>query len=303
MDLLSAMRIFVRVVERGSMSAAARDLGIGQPAVSERIEKLEAHLGTRLLRRNTRNMSLTHSGNLFYERSKTAIQAAEHALSVNEGNQGLHGKIRIATPFSAGEALLMPAILRLQEEHPDLQIDLIFNDRVIDPVTEGVDLSLRIGEVAEGYFVARPLGTVRRVLLASPALLAKKGFPQSPDELIDFPFAAVSDTFLNNRIPLITPGGQLVNAPVNVTFRSTHWRSVHAFLLAGHAIGVLQYPVCRRGIEEGLLTPILTDHQIPPFNAHLLLPQAGMMSYETRVCASLLEDYLREALLSFQTGQ
>lgn len=95
------MRIFIRVVERGSMSAAARDLGIGQPAVSERIEKLEAHLGTRLLRRNTRNMSLTQSGNVFYERSKTAVQAAEHALSVNEENQGLQGKIRIAAPYSA----------------------------------------------------------------------------------------------------------------------------------------------------------------------------------------------------------
>lgn len=109
------MRIFIRVVERGSMSAAARDLGIGQPAVSERIEKLEAHLGTRLLRRNTRNMSLTHSGNVFYERSKTAVQAAEHALSVNEENQGLQGKIRIAAPYSAGESLLMPALLQLQK--------------------------------------------------------------------------------------------------------------------------------------------------------------------------------------------
>lgn len=137
------MRIFIRVVERGSMSAAARDLGIGQPAVSERIEKLEAHLGTRLLRRNTRNMSLTQSGNVFYERSKTAVQAAEHALSVNEENQGLQGKIRIAAPYSAGESLLMPALLQLQNEHPALQVDVIFNDRVIDPVTEGVDLSLR----------------------------------------------------------------------------------------------------------------------------------------------------------------
>ncbi len=158
------MRIFIRVVERGSMSAAARDLGIGQPAVSERIEKLEAHLGTRLLRRNTRNMSLTQSGNVFYERSKTAVQAAEHALSVNEENQGLQGKIRIAAPYSAGESLLMPALLQLQNEHPALQVDVIFNDRVIDPVTEGVDLSLRLGDVSEGFFVARPLGTVRRAL-------------------------------------------------------------------------------------------------------------------------------------------
>lgn len=216
------MRIFIRVVERGSMSAAARDLGIGQPAVSERIEKLEAHLGTRLLRRNTRNMSLTQSGNVFYERSKTAVQAAEHALSVNEENQGLQGKIRIAAPYSAGESLLMPALLQLQNEHPELQVDVIFNDRVINPVTEGVDLSLRLGDVSEGFFVARPLGTVRRVLLASPALLAK---------------------------------------------------------------------------ADGALIPLLSHYPIPPFSAWLLHPPAGMMSYETRICASLLEGYIRDLLL------
>ncbi|CDL15425.1 FIG00731420: hypothetical protein [Klebsiella pneumoniae IS46] len=96
-------------------------------------------------------MSLTQSGNVFYERSKTAVQAAEHALSVNEENQGLQGKIRIAAPYSAGESLLMPALLQLQNEHPELQVDVIFNDRVINPVTEGVDLSLRLGDVSEGF--------------------------------------------------------------------------------------------------------------------------------------------------------
>lgn len=104
MDLFSAMRIFIRVVERGSMSAAARDLGIGQPAVSERIEKLEAHLGTRLLRRNTRNMSLTQSGNVFYERSKTAVQAAEHALSVNEEIRGCKAKSVLPRPIPPEKA-------------------------------------------------------------------------------------------------------------------------------------------------------------------------------------------------------
>lgn len=279
------------------MSAAARDLGIGQPAVSERIEKLEAHLGTRLLRRNTRNMSLTHSGNLFYERSKTAIQAAEHALSVNEENQGLQGKIRIAAPYSAGESLLMPALLQLQNEHPGLQVDVIFNDRVIDPVSEGVDLSLRLGDVTEGFFVARPLGTVRRVLLASPALLAKMDYPRSPNELASYPFAVVSGVFAGNRIPLITTEKQLINVPVNVKFQSTHWRSVLTYLLAGHAIGVLQIPVCRKEIEKGMLIPLLSHYQIPPFSAYLLHPPASMMSYETRICASLLEGYLRDSLL------
>ncbi|KAA8668104.1 LysR family transcriptional regulator [Pantoea dispersa] len=290
------MRIFIRVVERGSMSAAARDLGIGQPAVSERIEKLEAHLGTRLLRRNTRNMSLTHSGNVFYERSKTAIQAAEHALSVNEENQALQGKIRIAAPSSAGESLLMPALLQLQIKHPELQIDVIFNDRIIDPVTEGVDISLRLGEISEGFFVARPLGSVHRVLLASPSLLAKIGYPRSPDALADYPFAAVSGVFASNRIPMLTSEAQLVNVPVNVKFQSTHWRSVLSYLLAGHAIGVLQFPVCRNEIAQGSLIPILSHYPIPPFNAWLLHPPAGMMSYETRICAGLLERYLKTSL-------
>ncbi|HBQ3009424.1 LysR family transcriptional regulator [Klebsiella quasipneumoniae] len=272
------MRIFIRLVERGSMSAAARDLGIGQPAVSERIEKLEAHLGTRLLRRNTRNMSLTHSGNVFYERSKTAVQAAEHALSVNEENQGLQGKIRIAAPYSAGESLLMPALLQLQNEHPELQVDVIFNDRIIDPVTEGVDLSLR-------------------VLVASPALLAKMGHPDTPEALTDYPFAAVSGVFASNRIQLIASEDQLINVPVNIQFQSTHWRSVLSWLLAGHAIGVLQSPVCRKEMEHGALIPLLSHYPIPPFSAWLLHPPAGMMSYETRICASLLEGYLRDLLL------
>ncbi|VEA99047.1 LysR family transcriptional regulator [Klebsiella pneumoniae] len=106
--------------------------------------------------------------------AKRPFRRQSIALSVNEENQGLQGKIRIAAPYSAGESLLMPALLQLQNEHPELTGRChFFNDRVINPVTEGVDLSLRLGDVSEGFFVARPLGTVRRVLLASPALLAK----------------------------------------------------------------------------------------------------------------------------------
>ncbi len=93
MDLLTAMRIFIRVVERGSMSAAARDLGIGQLAVSERIERLEAHLNTRLLRRHTRRMSLTNSGTLFYERSKSAVAAADHALAIVDNGEAISGTL------------------------------------------------------------------------------------------------------------------------------------------------------------------------------------------------------------------
>lgn len=284
MDLLTAMRIFIRVVERGNMSAAARDLGIGQPAVSERIERLEAHLGTRLLRRHTRRMSLTSAGTLFYERSKSAVAAAEHALAIVNPTNSLHGTLRIAAPYGAGEALLMPALIKLQAEYPDLQIELILNDLVTDPVTEGVDISLRLGEMGEGYYIARQLGRVRRLLVASPA------------ELVRHAFARVAGLFMNNHVALIAPDKSLLSVPVKITFSASHWRPLHTILLAGSAIGVLQSPVCRQDIAQGNLVPVLPDYVVPPFNAYLLYPPANIISAETRICAAFLENELRASL-------
>jgi DNA-binding transcriptional LysR family regulator len=237
MDLLAAMRIYVRVVERGSMSAAARDIGIGQPAVSERIERLEAHLGTRLLRRNTRRMSLTDSGALFYERSKVVISAADLALAVVGDQATLKGLIRIAAPYGAGEEILMPALLKLRAKHPELNIELILNDRVIDPVTEGVDISLRLGDPGEGDFVTHPLGAVRRFLVASPDYLARSGTPASPDELIHHAFARVSGLFNDSRLPLFSPDNQIVSARLDVVFSANHWRPLYTVLMAGQALG------------------------------------------------------------------
>lgn len=303
MDLLAAMRIFVRVVERGSMSSAARYLGIGQTTVSERIERLEAHPGTHLLRRNTRNMSLTSSGSLFYSRSKDVLTAAEHALAIAEPGPFLKGTVRIAAPYGAGEELLMPALLSLQAEYPGLQIELTLNDRVTDPVTEGVDISLRLGKVGEGYYVAHPLGLVTRLLLASPAYLKRYGIPRSADNLIHHAFARVSGLFSNNQIALITPDNQMVSAPVNITFSTNHWRPLHTILLAGRAIGVLQSPVCQQDIATGRLVSVLPDYAVPSFEAHLLTPPASIISPETRVCALYLESALGKALGCLPCGK
>jgi len=163
MDLLVAMRVYVRVVERGSMSAAARDLSMGQPAVSERIDRLEQYLGTRLLLRNTRRLSVTDAGAAFYERSKQVLESADDALSVVNGDQSLRGTLRIAAPHGIGEVILPAIILRMRKHYPLLKIELILNDRIVDPVTEGVDLSLRLGDLGEGSFIARKRGHVGRV--------------------------------------------------------------------------------------------------------------------------------------------
>lgn len=296
MDYLAAMRIYVRVVERGSMSAAARDLGIGQPAVSERIERLEAHLDTRLLRRNTRSILVTDVGALFYERCKTAIEAADDALAAARKGMPLRGVLRIAAPHGVGEVVLTPILLSLREQHPELKIDLVLNDRVVDPVTEGVDISLRLGDHGEGSFVARRLGHVRRVLVASPAYLNRRGTPANQDDLINHPFVRVAGLFNNSRLPLLTADQRTVLAPIDIALSVGHWKSLYTLLLDGAGLGVLQEPVCTEELDSGRLIRLLPEFVVPGFELHALYPASGPVPPRIRMILSLLEEQLPSIL-------
>ncbi len=295
MDLLVAMRVYVRVVERGSMSAAARDLGMGQPAVSERIDRLEQYLGARLLFRNTRKLSVTDVGATFYERSKQVLDSADDALTVVDGDQSLRGTLKIAAPHGVGEVILPPILLDLHKRHPLLKIDLILNDRIVDPVTEGVDISLRLGDLGEGSFIARKLGHVGRVLVASPAYLDEHGTPTTPDGLADHPFLRVSGLFNNGRIPLIDPNGQTELAAVDIALSTSHWRPLHRLLLDGAGIGVLQEPVCAEDLADGKLIHLLPEFTVPGFELHALYPAVRPIPPRIRVVLSLLEEQLGTA--------
>ncbi len=292
MDLLVAMRVYVRVVERGGMSAAARDLGMGQPAVSERIDRLEQYLGTRLLLRNTRKLSVTDVGAAFYERSKQVLENADDALTVVTGDQSLRGTLRIAAAHGVGEVILPPILLQMRKRHPLLNIDLILNDRIVDPVTEGVDISLRLGDLGEGSFIARKLGHVRRVLVASPAYLNEHGTPTTPDELADHPFLRVSGLFNNGRIPLIDPNGQAELAAADIALSTSHWRPLHRLLLDGAGIGVLQEPVCAEDLANGRLIRLLPGFIVPGFDLHALYPAIRPLPPRIRAVLSLLEEQL-----------
>ncbi|MBB6487619.1 DNA-binding transcriptional LysR family regulator [Rhizobium lusitanum] len=287
-----AMRVYVRVVERGSMSAAARDLGMGQPAVSERIDRLEQYLGARLLLRNTRKLSVTDTGFAFYERSKQVLDAASDALAVTNGDQPLRGTLRIAAPHGVGEVMLPSILLRMRERHPELKIDLVLNDRIVDPVTEGVDISLRLGDLGEGNFIARKLGHVGRVLVASPGYLERRGAPASPGELVDHPFLRVSVLFNGARLPLISADRQEELAAINIVLSTSHWRPLHGLLLDGAGIGVLQQPVCTEDLASGKLIPLLPGFAVPGFDLHALYPAARPVAPRIRTILSLLEEEL-----------
>ncbi|NEI68664.1 LysR family transcriptional regulator [Rhizobium lusitanum] len=292
MDLLVAMRVYVRVVERGSMSAAARDLGMGQPAVSERIDRLEQYLGTRLLLRNTRKLSVTDVGAAFYERSKQVLDSASDALTVVNGDQSLRGTLRIAAPHGLGDIILPPILLQMRKRHPLLKIDLVLNDRIVDPVTEGVDLSLRLGDLGEGSFVARKLGHIARVLVASPGYLDLHGTPAEPDELANHPFLRVSGLFNNGRLPLIGADQQIGFAAIDTVLSTSHWRPLHRLLLDGAGIGVLQEPVCAEDLASGRLIRLLPGFTVPGFDLHALYPAIKPVPLRIRAVLSLLEEQL-----------
>ena len=295
MDILAAMRIFVRVVERGNMSRAARDLGIGQPAVSDRIDRLEKHLGVKLLRRSTRVVSCTDEGTLFYERSKQVIEAAEEACAVaSHRDRTLQGVLRIAAPQGLGEVVMPHILMGIREEHPKLNLDLILNDQIVDPITEGVDISLRLGQLGEGSYIARRIGHVRRVLVASPDYLGRTAEPHGPEDLISHPFIRVMGVFGDGILRLVDPRDRLVPAHIKAAVNMSHWRPVYESLVAGAGIGVLQEPVCAQAIASGRLVRLLPRYTVPGFDLHALV--ARPVSSKTRTIMTVLEKELQAAL-------
>jgi DNA-binding transcriptional LysR family regulator len=184
MDRLGAMETFVYVVETGSFSAAARRLNIGQPAVSKTIAQLEARLAVRLLLRSTRGLTPTEAGLAFFERAKRAIEDADEADNAARGvASGLTGNLRICAAVTFGRLHIVPHLGPFLDQNPDLNIDLMLDDRNVNLVEEGVDIALRLGAQSDSGLTARKIAECRRVVLGTPAYFEKHGEPTCPADL------------------------------------------------------------------------------------------------------------------------
>ncbi len=178
------MEIFSRVVTAGSMSAAGRALGLSPAVISKRVKRLEERLGTRLLQRTTRQISLTDAGQGFHDRILGILAGIEEAEAFVSGRSGsVRGTLRITAPTSFGRLHIAPHLKRFMEAHPDLTLNLMLSDDFSDIVGEGFDLAIRIGELSDSSLVARRLAPVRRVLCAAPAYLERYGRPATIDDL------------------------------------------------------------------------------------------------------------------------
>ncbi|CAH0339968.1 LysR family transcriptional regulator [Rhizobium sp. CECT 9324] len=184
MDKLDAMRTFVRVVESGSFSQAARDLNVSQPTVSKQLAALEARLGTQLLARNSRALTVTLAGQEYYEATVRILEDIESVEErVLEGQSSPSGLVRITLSPAFGRMYVIPKLLAFRDRFPDVSIEIEVSGRHVDLVEEGIDIAIRIGRLSDSALVARRIGDMRMITLASASYLARHGTPQTLDAL------------------------------------------------------------------------------------------------------------------------
>jgi DNA-binding transcriptional LysR family regulator len=188
MDTLAAMRTFVAIVDHGSLTAAAAALGRSPPSVVRALAVLEAHLGARLLARTTRRMSLTVEGRAYLERCRRILADVDEAeRSLVDADPEPRGELRVTAPVLFGQRHVAPGVVEFVRRHPRVRVELLLLDRVVDLVDEGLDAGVRIGRLPDSSLTAVPVGEVRRVVVASPALLRRGGGPRHPSELASLP--------------------------------------------------------------------------------------------------------------------
>jgi len=291
MDLLATIRIFLRVVERGTISGAARDLDMSQPAVSERIDKLERFLSARLLVRSSRKLTCTAEGRTFYEQGKHLLDTAETTInSVTLSNQKIQGSLRLAAPQCLGEIVVPKALMNVRTAHPDLHIDFTLSDAIVDPVIEGVDISLRLGRLNEnGGYIAFPLGWVGRKLVVAPSYLAAHGPLATPMELARHAFIRLKAVFANDQVPLMHENGPAVQTRINTVMTVSHWRPMYDLILSGAGVGILQHPACARALAQGRLVEVLDGYHVPPLPLNALIPPLRPLPLRVRAVLELLK--------------
>ena len=250
------MEVFVRVVELGGFSAAARALAMTPSAVSKLVARLEARLGARMLNRSTRQVQLTPEGRVFYERSVRVladIAEAERGASANDHPRG-HLSVNANVPF--GEAALLPLLPAFLARYPEITVDIVLTDEVIDLIEHRTDVAVRAGPLKNSSLVARKLGATRKAIFGSPAYLAKHGVPRTPGDLARHNCLGFNRSLSLNGWPVLQDG-QLVSLPAQGNARISDGASLQRLAVAGVGLARLAVFHCRDDIAAGRLVPVL----------------------------------------------
>jgi len=298
MDRLREMELFVRVVETGSFSAAARNLTLGQPAVSKTIAGLEDRLGVRLLVRSTRQLSPTEAGMAFYERALRAIAEANEAEAAAQGaGAGLEGRLRICSPVTFARLHLVPKLGTFLDAHPKLRLELVMDDRVIDLVAENIDAGLRLGTLTDSALKARKLAQADRLVVASPAYLARRGVPSTPADLLEHDGIVYGQSSGGQEWSFRRDTSETsVRIQARLTLSAAE--GVREAVLAGQGFAIASRWMFAPELASGEVVPVLEEWSLPPMDLWVIYPSGRLTSAKARAFVKWFEKGIGQAVSS-----
>ena len=294
MDRLAAIEIFIRVVDTGSFSAAARHYDVGQPAVSKAISQLEEWLGVKLLLRTTRALTPTEAGTSFYQRARRAVEEADEAVLAARGTaSGLAGKLRVSAAVCFARLHIVPRLPVFLEQHPNLELELVLDDRNIDLVEEGIDLALRMGVLADSNMTARRLAEARRRVVGTPEYFERHGMPAEPADL------------LGHRAVIYTRDGggeewkfRKETAEVSVKMQGqvkiTATERVRAAVIADMGLVIASEWAFTPELKSGTVVSVMDDWMLPTISLSAVYPTGRLASTKARQFATFVETCLAD---------
>lgn len=291
MDTIEGMRTYVAVVSEGSFVAAARRLEISPQLVSKYVGQLEERLGARLLNRSTRRISITEAGQAYFERCRQVLDDIDEMESaVGELTATARGTLRVNAPMSFGVLHLARAVAMYQQQQPGVNVDLTLDDRLVDVVSEGFDMAIRIGRLAESSLVARKLAPVRLVVCGSPDYLAEHGVPQTPQQLsqhrcLRYTYGSTTDTWRFEK------DGEQYDVKIEGPIAANNGNALREAAIAG--AGLLREPtfIVGNDILENRLQRVLADFSIPGLSAYAIYAHRQYLSAKVRTFVDFLADY------------
>jgi DNA-binding transcriptional LysR family regulator len=295
MDRLREMELFVRVVETGSFSAAARDLKLGQPGISKTIAGLEERLGVRLLVRSTRQLSPTEAGTAYYERALRAIAEANEADAAAQGaGGGLEGRLRICSPVTFARLHLVPRLGAFLGAHPKLRLELVMDDRLIDLVAENIDAALRLGALTDSSLRARKLAQADRLVVATPGYLAKRGAPSSPTDLLEHD-GIIYGQSSGGQEWVFRRGTSETSIRLRTRLTLSAAEGVREAVLAGQGFAITSRWMFAPELASGMVAPILEDWTLPAMELWVIYPSGRLTSTKARAFVKWFEEIINEA--------
>ncbi len=288
MDRLASMETFIRVVETGSFSGAARQLRVGQPAVSKSIAQLEDYLGVRLLTRSTRGLTPTEAGLSYLERAKRALEeAAEAELAARGAGARLKGRLRVCAAVTFARIHLIPLLPKFMAQNPDLDLEVVLDDRQIDLIQEGIDVALRMGKMTDSALTARRIARCKRLVVGTPAYFERAGTPSTPSDLTNH----LAVVYLQGEGSVWSFRRDSAELAVSVQsrLRVTAAEGVRAAVLADAGLTIASEWMFTPELRSGAVRPVLSEWSLPSLDLWAVLPSGRAATSKARAFVSFFE--------------